>query len=170
MAPPKRLLLALTFTVFAVAACADPSTPSRANTTPQDVAAQSPATATSPAAASPTPILSPAPPVAAAPVAAPVATDPYAAATAAGASAVCADGTWSYSQNRSGTCSHHGVFIGGRATWDPLDPGHIRAKVLIPDLKLLASYFGGGLRLRLRWGVTAERKTARSAELIGWTI
>jgi hypothetical protein len=34
--------------------------------------------------------------------------DPYAAATTACATAVCADGTWSYSQNRSGTCSHHG--------------------------------------------------------------
>jgi serine/threonine-protein kinase len=33
---------------------------------------------------------------------------PYAAAKAAGATAVCADGTWSYSQHRSGTCSHHG--------------------------------------------------------------
>lgn len=36
------------------------------------------------------------------------ATDPYPAATAAGATAVCADGTYSYSAHRSGTCSGHG--------------------------------------------------------------
>jgi uncharacterized protein DUF3761 len=48
--------------------------------------------------ATPTPV--PAPPAQAA-------ADPYPAATAAGASAVCADGSWSYSQSRSGTCSGH---------------------------------------------------------------
>ena len=37
-----------------------------------------------------------------------VVANPYAAAKAAGATAVCADGSWSFSQNRSGTCSHHG--------------------------------------------------------------
>lgn len=30
-----------------------------------------------------------------------------------GASAICRDGTYSYSRNRRGTCSHHG----GVATW-----------------------------------------------------
>jgi Protein of unknown function (DUF3761) len=40
--------------------------------------------------------------------AAPAPSDPYAAAKAAGASAVCADGTYSFSQHRSGTCSDHG--------------------------------------------------------------
>ena len=39
--------------------------------------------------------------------------DPYAAARAAGATAICNDGTWSYSQHRSGTCSWHG----GVAVW-----------------------------------------------------
>lgn len=34
--------------------------------------------------------------------------NPYPDATAKGASAVCADGTYSYSKNRSGTCSSHG--------------------------------------------------------------
>jgi len=39
--------------------------------------------------------------------------DPYAAARAAGATAICRDGTWSFSQHRSGTCSWHG----GVAVW-----------------------------------------------------
>ncbi len=34
--------------------------------------------------------------------------DTVAAAKADGATAICADGTWSYSAHRSGTCSHHG--------------------------------------------------------------
>ena len=38
----------------------------------------------------------------------PAPTDPYAAAKAAGATAVCADGSWSNSKTRSGTCSGHG--------------------------------------------------------------
>lgn len=37
----------------------------------------------------------------------------YASSAPAGASAQCKDGTYSYSQSRSGTCSHHG----GVATW-----------------------------------------------------
>jgi hypothetical protein len=41
------------------------------------------------------------------------ASDPYAAARAAGATAICRDGTWSFSQHRSGTCSWHG----GVAVW-----------------------------------------------------
>jgi len=87
------LLLALAPTILALSACDDGTVPGGANT--------SPGTSPSPVAhvAKPTPKPKPKPkPV----------TDPYAAATAAGASAVCADGTWSYSQNRSGTCSHHG--------------------------------------------------------------
>jgi hypothetical protein len=39
---------------------------------------------------------------------APAPTDPYAAAKAAGATAVCADGSWSNSKTRSGTCSGRG--------------------------------------------------------------
>ena len=38
----------------------------------------------------------------------PTPTDAEAAAKAAGATAICADGTWSYSPTRSGTCSGHG--------------------------------------------------------------
>jgi hypothetical protein len=34
--------------------------------------------------------------------------DPYAALRAQGVSAICNDGTYSYSRHRSGTCSHHG--------------------------------------------------------------
>jgi len=37
----------------------------------------------------------------------------YAPAVPSGASAQCRDGTYSFSQSRSGTCSHHG----GVATW-----------------------------------------------------
>jgi hypothetical protein len=112
VALPKRLFVALTFTLFAAAACADASPPS-ADTGPQ---AHSPVQAAPNATASSIPKLSPkssvappavVPPVVAVPVAAPV-TQPYAAATAAGATAVCADGTWSYSKHRSGTCSGHG--------------------------------------------------------------
>ena len=61
-----------------------------------------------------------APPTTSAPVAAPVVVpppppapvqqpaDPYAALRAQGVSAICNDGTYSYSHTRSGTCSHHG--------------------------------------------------------------
>jgi hypothetical protein len=49
------------------------------------------------------------PPVATQPVTPePAPTDPYAGAKAAGATAVCADGTLSFSPSRSGTCSKHG--------------------------------------------------------------
>jgi hypothetical protein len=56
------------------------------------------------ATAAPTVAPTAAPPVA--PTAAP--TDPYAAAKAAGATAVCADGSLSFSPTRQGTCSGHG--------------------------------------------------------------
>jgi hypothetical protein len=64
-----------------------------------------PPSPSAPATSAPAPAPPPAP--APAPAPAPV-QNPYAAATAAGASAVCADGTWSFSKTRSGTCSHHG--------------------------------------------------------------
>jgi serine/threonine protein kinase, bacterial len=98
-----RLLLAFVPAILLLSACGDSGAATNNNP------ATSPATATTAAAASPTPVLAivvkPSP--VAAPVVAPPA-DPYAAPTAAGASAVCADGTWSYSKNRSGTCSSHG--------------------------------------------------------------
>jgi hypothetical protein len=53
----------------------------------------------------------------------PAAQDPYPAATAAGATAVCADGTWSFSQNRSGTCSHHGGVHWWTGNLGPAGPG-----------------------------------------------
>lgn len=49
--------------------------------------------------------------------------DPYADAKAAGATAVCADGTWSFSQNRSGTCSHHGGVHWWTGNLGPAGPG-----------------------------------------------
>jgi hypothetical protein len=98
----KRLVLGLVFVLMAVAACSDPNPSSGA-----DATAQSPAQQSTPAVVSPTPVAV-VQPVVAPPVIARPPVDPYAAATAAGASAVCADGTWSYSQHRSGTCSSHG--------------------------------------------------------------
>jgi Protein of unknown function (DUF3761) len=74
--------------------------------------------------ASPTP--PPAPPAAQAPAAVqppPVNADPYPAATAAGASAVCADHTWSYSKHRSGTCSSHGGVHWWTGNLGPAGPG-----------------------------------------------
>ncbi len=63
------------------------------------------------------------PPAAPAPSSAPAPSDPYASATAAGASAVCADGSWSYSQHRSGTCSSHGGVHWWTGNLGPAGPG-----------------------------------------------
>jgi hypothetical protein len=99
-----RWLLALVPALLLLSAC-DAGTATDSTTPPSDVATATitliPAVV---AVVTPSPVAAPvvAPPVVAPPV------DPYAAATAAGASAVCADGTWSYSQHRSGTCSSHG--------------------------------------------------------------
>src|SRR4029077_7338095 len=97
---------------------ASPSASASPSTSP--TARPSPSPSPSP---SPTP-----PPVAAAtaapaPVVAPAPQDPYAAAAAAGASAVCADGTWSFSQTRSGTCSHHGGVHWWTGNLGPAGPG-----------------------------------------------
>jgi hypothetical protein len=46
--------------------------------------------------------------VVAPPASAPAALDPHAVAYNAGATAICADGSYSFSANRSGTCSQHG--------------------------------------------------------------
>jgi serine/threonine-protein kinase len=66
------------------------------------------ATPTPKATPSPTPTATPkaTPKPAATKKPAPV--DQKAAAKAAGATAICHDGTWSYSKHRSGTCSGHG--------------------------------------------------------------
>jgi serine/threonine-protein kinase len=96
-------------------------------TSPATVAAHSPGQQPTPTVVSPTPVavVQPvvAPPVVAPPVVAPPAVDPYAAATAARASAVCADGTWSYSQHRSGTCSGHGGVHWWTGNLGPAGPG-----------------------------------------------
>lgn len=107
-------------------AVAQPPATSTAHQIAQVQTSATPSSVSRPASPSPTAVASPSPSPVAAPVVAPVAApvakpspvvapvvapppnDPYAAATAAGASAVCADGTWSYSKTRSGTCSHHG--------------------------------------------------------------
>ena len=49
--------------------------------------------------------------------------DPVAAAKAAGATAVCNDGTWSYSASRSGTCSRHGGVYWWTGIVGPAGPG-----------------------------------------------
>ena len=48
------------------------------------------------------------PPVILPPVTSPPVTQPPTPNAPAGATAICRDGTYSYSQNHSGTCSHHG--------------------------------------------------------------
>ena len=98
-----RLLLIVPALIL-LSACGDAGAAGDSNV------ASSPLTSTATAVASPgavavvtpSPAAAPVPPVVAPPA------DPYAAAKTAGASAVCADGTWSYSQHRSGTCSSHG--------------------------------------------------------------
>jgi hypothetical protein len=84
-----------------------------------------PSTSPTPAP-SPTPqaVPAPAPPPPPAPPAPPASQDPYPAATAAGASAVCADGTLSYSKTRSGTCSHHGGVHWWTGNLGPAGPGN----------------------------------------------
>jgi hypothetical protein len=80
-----------------------------------------------PPSPSPNPTLAPPPPPPPPPTAAatsaPAPPDPYAAAKAAGASAVCADGTWSYSKTRSGTCSGHGGVHWWTGNLGPAGPG-----------------------------------------------
>ena len=49
----------------------------------------------------------------------PAATDPK----AAGATAVCADGTWSFSAHRGGTCSYHGGVHWWTGNLGPAGPG-----------------------------------------------
>jgi serine/threonine-protein kinase len=117
----QRLLVAVSCLLVIFAACTDSNPPSGANSEPQSVAAQSASQS-----AAPTHVASPAANLSAPPVsepAAPVAKDPYAAAKAAGATAVCADGTWSYSKNRSGTCSHHGGVHWWTGNLGPAGPG-----------------------------------------------
>jgi hypothetical protein len=57
------------------------------------------------------------------PVAKPTPYDPIAAAKAAGATAICADGTWSYSASRTGTCSKHGGVHWWTGNVGPAGPG-----------------------------------------------
>jgi hypothetical protein len=95
--------------------------PATGTPTPQPTVAPTPAPTATPtpiatptATPAPTPTLkptvkpTPAPAATKPPVTpAPAPVDPYAAARAAGYSALCADGTWSTSKTRSGTCSGH---------------------------------------------------------------
>jgi hypothetical protein len=100
-----RLVFPTAFAAIALAACGSADQASL----PTTGASAAVLTASAPPTASPTPTPTPAaaqPPAAVQPP--PANADPYPAATAAGASAVCADRTWSYSKHRSGTCSSHG--------------------------------------------------------------
>jgi Protein of unknown function (DUF3761) len=47
----------------------------------------------------------------------------HAAAKQAGATAICRDGSWSYSAHRSGTCSHHGGVNWWTGNLGPPGPG-----------------------------------------------
>ncbi len=48
-----------------------------------------------------------------------------------GPTALCNDGTWSYSQHRSGTCSHHG----GVKQWCPCDSTSGQSVVVVYPLR-----------------------------------
>lgn len=127
-----RLVLAgvICGVALAAAACSDPQT-----LTPPATPAIGTSLATSTPSAPPTATKAPAPQQTA-PIQPPVAVeppvvvqppppnvDPYPAATAAGASAVCADGSWSYSKHRSGTCSSHGGVHWWTGNLGPAGPG-----------------------------------------------
>jgi hypothetical protein len=104
----SRLLLAFVPAILLLSACADPGAVGDNSSATSPVTA---AVVASPAPVhviKPSPVAKPKPKPVAKSVAKPKVVVPYAAATAAGASAVCADGTWSYSAHRSGTCSSHG--------------------------------------------------------------
>ena len=120
-----RGLLCLFPLLLALAACDDmatstpshessPSTAGLAASAAPKVAAESPMPAAAVQPQSPTP---------AAAVKPQPAQDPYADAKAAGASAVCADGTWSYSKTRSGACSSHGGVHWWTGNLGPAGPG-----------------------------------------------
>jgi Protein of unknown function (DUF3761) len=83
-------------------------TPTFVVATPVPTPATTPVVTPVPETPAPTPVTYVAPPTAPTTNASSAPSDPYAAATSAGASAVCADGTYSFSQHRSGTCSDHG--------------------------------------------------------------
>jgi serine/threonine-protein kinase len=100
-----RLLLAFVPAILLLSSCGDAGAPADTIATASPTTAKAVAT-TSPVAVAVKPS-APAAPVAPPPAAPPPA-DPYAQAKAAGATAVCADGSWSYSKTRSGTCSSHG--------------------------------------------------------------
>lgn len=69
----------------------------------------------------PTPAATPTPTSSSPP--APITPDAIAAAKAAGATAVCNDGSWSFSQTRSGTCSGHGGVYWWTGNLGPPGPG-----------------------------------------------
>jgi hypothetical protein len=126
-----RLLLPSIAAILLLSGCGQAGTSADGNPGPSPgsgttVTAASPAVAAvvkaSPVVAAPVAVAVPV----AAPVAVPVVApppDPYAAAKAAGASAVCADGTLSFSKNRSGTCSSHGGVHWWTGNLGPAGPG-----------------------------------------------
>lgn len=71
----------------------------------------------------PTPTPTPTPVATPTPTPNPGASDPVAAAKAAGATAICRDGTLSYSAHRSGTCSRHGGVYWWTGNVGPAGPG-----------------------------------------------
>jgi hypothetical protein len=98
---------------------ASPSAVAEVVSSPAATASPKPTPSPSPSpspSASPS-IEAPAPPAPAA------SNDPYPAATKAGATAVCADGSWSFSKTRSGTCSGHGGVHWWTGNLGPAGPG-----------------------------------------------
>jgi serine/threonine-protein kinase len=122
--PPARLLFAFVPAIVLLSACGAVGAASvnRSATSPSISTAAASESPTAVAVVNPSPVATPvvAKPVVAAPVRP---ADPYAAAKAAGASAVCADGTWSYSKTRSGTCSRHGGVHWWTGNLGPAGPG-----------------------------------------------
>jgi serine/threonine-protein kinase len=119
-----RVALAVAICSFALTAedCSGVTTTDSPGVAITATAATTSATATVTPTATPTapPAQVAAPPPALAPAAN---ADPYPAATAAGASAVCHDGTWSFSKHRSGTCSSHGGVHWWTGNLGPAGPG-----------------------------------------------
>jgi hypothetical protein len=101
-----RFLIALGALVI-LAACGDTQGSAVVSTASPTITQTTPSPSPSPSP-TPTPILTPtvAPPAQAPPQTSRA--DYLAELRAEGVSAICNDGTFSYSRNRSGTCSHHG--------------------------------------------------------------
>src|SRR5213593_1430237 len=122
--PRARLLLAFVPAILLLSACGAVGAASvnRSTSSPSISTAAASESPTAFAVVEPSPVATPvvATPVVAAPV---QPADPYAAAKAPGRSPVRADGPWSNSKPRCGTCSHHGGVHWWTGNLGPAGPG-----------------------------------------------